>query len=160
MNLLLSLHSVLCLLHSVTVPWIILRSTIDFDLLNYIFFPLASHPWYLPTSLERLSMEEWVQLLWWDFGLHSMEDDSKTQHLRISQLSSNKRGRLRNSISEAHLYYKASAWQQEPFLWFQFELDQYGEWRREIIPHSNSLLSPAKINGPAFRLTVDPQHFH
>lgn len=94
MNLLLSLHSVLCLLHSVTVPWIILRSTIDFDLLNYIFFPLASHPWYLPTSLERLSMEEWVQLLWWDFGLHSMEDDSKTQHLRISQLSSNKRGRL------------------------------------------------------------------
>lgn len=158
MNLLLSLHSVLCLLHSVTVPWIILRSTIDFDLLNYIFFPLASHPWYLPTSLERLSMEEWVQLLWWDFGLHSMEDDSKTQHLRISQLSSNKRGRLilfqrLTCIIKLQLDNRSLSFDSN-LSWISTESEG------EIIPHSNSLLSPAKINGPAFRLTVDPQHFH
>lgn len=158
MNLLLSLHSVLCLLHSVTVPWIILRSTIDFDLLNYIFFPLASHPWYLPTSLERLSMEEWVQLLWWDFGLHSMEDDSKTQHLRISQLWSNKRGRLilfqrLTCIIKLQLDNRSLSFDSN-LSWISTESEG------EIIPHSNSLLSPAKINGPAFRLTVDPQHFH
>lgn len=28
---------------------------------------------------------ELVQVLWWYFGLHGMEDDSRTQYLQISQ---------------------------------------------------------------------------
>lgn len=125
-NLLLSLHSVLCLLPSVLVFWITLRRTIDFVPSNYYFFSLW-HLTMVPTSVERLSMEEWVQLLWWDFGLHSMEDDSKTQHLWISQLYSNKRGRFilfqrLTCIINCSLTTGA-------FLWFQYELDQYGEWK-------------------------------
>lgn len=153
-----SVHSVSSLQFLVPVPWTTSRSTMD------LVLPIFPSDILLmaPTSSGRLSMEELVQLLWWCFGLHSMEDNSRTLHLQIRQLKSNERGRFILFQKLACIINLQSDNRSLSFHSNRSWISRENE-RRAIISHSNSLLSLARINYSAFSLFVDPcgsQHFH